>query len=188
MGKRALAALAVLLAAALLAGCKRSSLARNFGQNVGQWSPRVNQDAPESTPRVSAIESFETPAFGEALGFGVTAWPDSDELSLGNCYAIDGWIGQLEYHSPDEWLLVLRVAREDEMPLVTLYNDSYYREPEEREADGVTVRQTSSAEGAAIAVWKKDGFQYSLHSNKLQGRMPDEMVDAFVREIETEES
>lgn len=174
--------LAALLAVLMLAGCKRSDVAQNFGQGLEIWRPDKQRD--DSLHGASDIVEYDTPEFGDTLGFGMTAWPDDDALSIRACYAIDEF-GQVEYVTADDWILVLRVAPVP-TALAALYNEAHGHERQQHEVDGVDVAQSLSAEeGCALASWKKDDFTYTLHSNKKQGRVPDEIVDRLVQEVET---
>lgn len=183
MRKKAMLLAVFLLALALLfTGCKRSNVAYNFGQGLEEWRPDKQKD--DSLRGKSDIVEYDTPEFGPTLGFGMTSWPDGDGLEMYACFAIDEF-GQVQYRTPEDWVLVLRVAPEG-TTLASLYQETHYHNREEYEAGGVKVTQGSALEdGCAIALWNKDGFTYTLHSNKKQGRMPEEVVTRIADEVNT---
>ncbi|MDL2219974.1 hypothetical protein LJC04_06585 [Ruminococcaceae bacterium OttesenSCG-928-O06] len=174
----------LLLALVLLAGCKRSNIAQNFGAAIEDWAPAQTDDAKKNPSDIVALEDAD---FSEELGFTLAAFPSSDGLVPYRFYAIDGWLAQVEYQAPEERVLVLRIARTRSTSLFSTYEEPHYASDETILMGDTEVRLQTSADGCAMATWKRGDFQYLLHSNKRQGMFAAGEVERMVQTLRAEE-
>lgn len=172
MQKRfALALAAVLLLA--LAGCHRSEVVQ-VGDALDHW-----QQTP-SVPSIAQvdIQTYDEPDFTDTLGFRAVLMPD--DYTAEKLFVLDGWYAQVEFRTADERPLTVRVAAEGHLPLTTTFAESHALEGEVFTFGGVEVSTHSATEGCFIATWKRDGFAYLLHSNRLHGVPPEADIAAIV--------
>lgn len=173
------AALAALAACLLLAACSDNQVARNFTGFIQDWGPQPTQSGGTSQVK-SEIVPYDTPAFAESLGFDVTSWPNTKQLQPVGYYAVDGWFGQIEYHTEDGRILVLRVAAEGADGLPSTYKESH-SQGAELELDGLPVQRRPGSGGCVMYTWQRDGFQFMVHSNKAFAAPSEAEIEAMVR-------
>lgn len=167
--------LAVLLCLAL-AACKRSDVATGFGK-VADWGPAQTPKEAET----SDITTLDSPAFGPYTGFDLTAWPSDDDLQPRQFFAIDGWLAQMEYHTADDRLLVVRIAAAGGKTLTSTYTEGHHVDRQTLAVDEIEVALAAGAKGCHIATWARGDFQYLVHSNSLQDAPPAGEIEALVR-------
>lgn len=181
--KRTALVLLALLLVALAAGCKRSNVAPNLGPALDTW--QEHGKAPSyAAGEPAEITPVENGDFGPALGFELTGLPATDSLSPTSYYAID-YFAQIEYQAPalaaggDARVLVVRVAPSSAGRLASVYNESHLASDETLEIAGLEVRVQDSSEGCQLASWQRGDFQYTVHSNKKQGAIPADELEAL---------
>ncbi len=175
--RRWVALLLVLLTAITFAGCKQSRL----DKNIGEAFSGLEKHQPAHS--AADIDTFTEPDFSDTLHFNVTHYPDSDAYALLNIYVINVWFGQLEYHTNDGRMLVLRVAKSDSKPLRQSYNEGHFLEEKELAVGDVTLTSGAAEKGCTLSVWEKDGFQYSLHTNARYTRPSEKELRYFVETL-----
>lgn len=181
----------LLLAALLLAACDSNPAGENFVRSIEDWEADVQR---ESYGQASSIVQLEGPNFADTLGFEVVAYPDDDTLEPERYFSVDNWFCQIEYRAADERLLVLRIAKDDAPWRVRSTYDESHGENEESLELGVpdseepiAVHIGENRTGCSMASWRQGGYQYILHSNRQQQRLPVEEVEAMVLGLRCEE-
>ncbi len=170
------------LAVVLLVACGQSGAGQNFGEVVGEWRPQ-NDAARSVAP--AEIGTYDSPDFGDVLGFDVTEYPDTAALSPQKFFTIDDWFGQIEYVTEDERTLVVRVAKKEGKSLAATYTGSYAAGDELRQVDGMEVRVGTAADGAVMVSWTRGEYQYVLHSAGGQDAPSEEEIEMFVKEMDS---
>ena len=173
------AALAALAACLLLAACGDNKVSRNFTGFIQDWGPQTTQSGSTSQVK-SEILDYDTPTFGDSLGFDVTAWPNTKALEPVGYYAVDGWFGQIEYHTPDGRILVVRVAEEAAGGLPATYRESH-SQGAALQLDGLQVQRRPGTGGCVMYTWERDGFQFMVHSNKAFAAPSDAEIETMVK-------
>ncbi len=166
--------------ALVLSGCSSTPAAENLNHALEEWRHQESASLAKSV-----IEEFDTPVFNSALGFDVIAYPNTTELKPYKFFAIEHWIGQIQYLTPDERILVVRVAKEDGKRLLSTYSEPHTIDMETRTIDGIEVEIRHSPEKCTAVVWKRNGFQYLVHSRGTQGPMTDAEIEAFVKGLDS---
>lgn len=179
--KRIRALVLALLCVLALAGCGSGSV----GQNLGRYVEERNDKPPmAANSGVKAeIATYTDANFADVLGFNVVQTAPNTAMSATKFFTIDGWFGQIEFLTGDGRVLVLRVAKDTEKDLSTTYAEKHSASTETRTVDGVDVNIRTAKEGCGAAAWKRDGYQFYLHSNKAQGRPTDAEIDAVAASV-----
>jgi hypothetical protein len=189
--KAAALAPAVLLAVGL-AGCGRSSIAENFGPALENWRDQGVVPTPVTSAEFSNTQRHDNGDFSDALGFRLTGVPEAAGLTPTAYWSID-WFGQVEYaaDAADDdtpWTLVVRVAPDSADQLSSTYSEHHHSLRDPVEIAGVEVQPRPGGEGCILYVWQRGGFQYTLHSNKLQGEVSPDILETLVGGLAAEET
>lgn len=181
--KKATGILLVSLCMALLVGCSSTPAAENINEAIEAW--RKSREASESQ---TEIEEFTSGQFAGVLGFNVTSYPDNQSLQPYKYFAIDGWFGQIQYKTPDERVLVVRVADKDAKRLLKTYTEPHTLNIVKQTIDGIEVEVRTAPEGCMAVVWKRGDFQYLVHSRESQGAIPQEEIEALVKGLDSQKA
>ena len=163
-----------------VSACASTPAAENINQAIEEW-----RHPGSASIGKSVIEEFDKPDFSPTLGFDVIAYPNTAELLPYKFFAIDGWIGQIQYKTKDERIFVLRVAKESAERLLNTYSEPHTLEMETRTIDGLEVEVRHSPEKCTAVVWKRNGFQYLLHSRGSQAQITDAEIEEFVKGLDS---
>lgn len=161
----------------LLAGCS-SDLGTTVNQKIEDWRPDEKGNGKAS------IEVYDEPAFSKSLGFDVVTYPNSRELNPYKFFVIDLWFGQIQYKTADGRVLVVRIAKEDSSSLSETYAEIHNQKKEMRTIDGVEATTGWSSDGCVLTSWKRNGFQYTVHSNENQDPPTTAEIDELVKVLD----
>ncbi len=157
---------------------------QHFTGFVQDFGGGARQPASGSAAK-SEITPYQSPAFADSLGFNVTQWPDTAQLTPAFYFAIDGWFGQIEYHTPDERVIVVRVASLDEPSLTTTYTERHFLKASDEHQD-VAMQSGMGEDGCMLYCWEQGGFQFSAHSGRSFAKPTTEEVAALVAGLTAE--
>lgn len=168
-------ALVMVFGLTLLAGCKGSDVATNFGKAVAEWKESGGKKESDTI-----IDTYTDGDMAESLGFNVVSYPSGSALFPDKFFAIDEWFAQLQYVTPDERSLIVRTAPTGIRELKYSYTEAHDQDVRVTTIDGIEVTTGVAEKGCTLISWERDGFQFLLHSNHQQNPPPDAEVKALV--------
>ncbi len=143
------------------------------------------QDPNAPAPIPVDIVPYENGDFAPTLGFDLVSYPSHEGLLVQNFYALDGWIGQIEYEGTDGFAPVLRVATTASDDLHTTYANLAPGVGIERSIDDIDVQVHHVDEITVMAYWLRGDFQYLLHLNKSADEVVDPVIEEFVTMVDS---
>ncbi len=161
----------------------------NAGQNFTGFVQGLGGGARQSggaSQVKSEIVPYAHARFGQDLGFDVAQWPDTPQLKPAYFYAIDGWFGQIEYHTPDERVIVVRVAGAEGPSLTTTYTETHYFGETASAVGGVEVQEGYGEGSCTLFYWQRGNFQFTAHSGRSYAAPSQEEVTALVEGLAAE--
>lgn len=154
-----------------------SGIGTTFGQAVSQYA----EGGPK--PKPMDVVLFENGDFSGELGFSVTEYPDDEDMKATTFSAIDGWIAQIDFRTPDGQTFGARVAREGAGDLASLYNEVHDRDVETKTMDGIDVTISHSEAGSTLVQWTRDGFAYAVHVGANNEPPTDAQLEKLVKGV-----
>ena len=178
--KRAIGLVLLVAVVFSLVACKRSEV-QNVGVALDEWRTPPKS---EPTPEPMDVEVYTDADFSKDLGIDVVSLPDAGQITPNKFFALDGWFGQIEFTTADNFSLNVRLARAEDERLSGTYAEGHVFGKETRTIDGLEVTVATATEGCALVTWVRGEVQYALHSNKKQGVPPAALIEAMVKGLD----
>lgn len=167
----------LLCAGMLLCGCNSGA-----GQNLAYFVEAREENLGRGESRApTEVHTYTDANFADTLGFNVVEVASTGGVTPIKYFTMDGWIGQVEFMTGSDEILVLRVASEEGRNLMATYEETHDASDNTRTVGDVEVRTRTAKAGCCMVTWAKGGYQFLLHSNVKQGQPADAEVDAIVQ-------
>ena len=179
--KRLISLSSVLMLCIAFAACG-SGVGTAFGKAVSEYAEAG------SKPQPMDVVLFENGDFSSELGFSITQYPDDEDMKATTFSAIDGWIAQIDFRTPDKQTFGTRVAKEGAGDLASLYNEVHDRNVETKTIDGIDVTISHSEAGSTLVQWTRDGFVYAVHVGANNEPPTDAQFEKLVKGVRAGEA
>lgn len=120
-------------------------------------------DSSTGRPVITEPIPYPFPDFSDRSDFRAESLPSEDIITYQSSFLNPGEVAELKFLVEPGWVAVLRVVPEGRELNLNGFENAFQEQVRHVQTDGKDVLLFNNPNGAALALWSKNGFDYALY-------------------------
>ena len=139
-------------------------------------------DASTGRPVISEPIPYTYPDFSDRSDFRADTLPTENIIDYQSAYLNPGEVGELRFLIEPDWVAILRVVPQGRELNLNGFENAFQEQVRHVQTDGKDVLLFNNPNGAALALWSKNGFDYALYFERTEMGLFTGSADLFIEQ------